>query len=86
MTNWNKLLLMLDYTLGFFDDKATSKVTKRGQTYDNKTNEHVVYLEYRVRVKNGAPTQPREAETKTEETRLLKHILLALNRSKSGGS
>jgi hypothetical protein len=86
MTNWNKLLLMLDYTLGFFDDKATSKVTKRGQTYDNKTNEHVVYLEYRVRVRNGAPTQPREVETNTEETRLLKHILLALNRSKSGAS
>jgi hypothetical protein len=86
MTNWNKLLLMLDYTLGFFDDKATSKVTKRGQTYDNKTNEHVIYLEYRVRVRNGAPTQPREADTKVKEMSLLKQLLLALNRSKSGSS
>lgn len=81
MTNWNKLLLMLDYTLGFIDNKATSKVTKRGQAYDNKTHEHVVYLEYRVRVRNDAPAQPNPDENKDEEMIMLKQLLRSIDQS-----
>ena len=49
MNNWNRLLAVLDQTLGF-GRKQNSTVKKRWQAYDNKTNEHVVWLEYRVRV------------------------------------
>ena len=54
MNNWNKLLAILDHTLGF-TNRTRSKVMKRGQGYDNKTHEHVIWLEYRVSVRNDAP-------------------------------
>jgi hypothetical protein len=54
MNNWNKLLAMLDHTLGFTHRKA-SKVKKVWEAFDNKTQEHVVWLEYRVRVRNDQP-------------------------------
>ena len=49
MNNWNKLLAMLDHTLGF-PQRKISRVMKRGQGFDNETQEHVVWLEYRARV------------------------------------
>ena len=54
MNNWNKLLALLDLTLGFAN-RTRSKVMKRGQGYDNKTHEHVIWLEYRVSVRNDVP-------------------------------
>lgn len=45
MNNWNKRLKILDHALGF-PNRQTSKVMKRGQGFDNKTQEHVVWLEY----------------------------------------
>ena len=57
MNNWNKLLAMLDHTLGF-PQRKSSRVMKRGQGFDNETQEHVVWLEYRARVVSDKPPEP----------------------------
>jgi hypothetical protein len=54
---WNKILTLLDVQFGFQSTKASSKVKKLWQGYDNQTNEHVIWLEYRVRVCHNQPTQ-----------------------------
>ena len=54
---WNKILALLDVQLGFQSTKTTSKVKKLCQGYDNQTNEHVIWLEYRVRVRTSKETQ-----------------------------
>jgi hypothetical protein len=52
-----QLLHQLDRTFGFKPQKSSS-VTKTGQRFDEKANEHVITLEYRVRAE--APgTSPR---------------------------
>jgi len=51
MTNWNRLLVMLDQLFGF-PNRQRSKVKKLRQAYDNQTDEHVIWLEYRVRLAN----------------------------------
>jgi hypothetical protein len=52
MNAWNELLAAMDAALGFPNER-NSKVKKLKQGYDNKTNEHVIWLEYRVRVNPG---------------------------------
>ncbi len=54
---WNKILTLLDAQFGYQSTKASSKVKKLWQGYDNQTNEHVIWLEYRVRVRNNQPSQ-----------------------------
>jgi hypothetical protein len=63
MTMWNKILALLDVQLGFQSNKVSSNVKKLWQGYDNQTNEHVIWLEYRVRVRNDKSTQ---SDTKTD--------------------
>ena len=52
MNPWNQLLTAIDGALGF-PNRLNSSVKKLKQGYDNKTNEHVIWLEYRVRVNPG---------------------------------
>ena len=40
MNTWNRLLALLDTTLGF-PNKIRSTVKKRGQAFDQRTGEHV---------------------------------------------
>ena len=47
MTKWDSLLEQLDQVFGF-PDRKKSTVKKRRQVFDEKTNEHVFILEYRV--------------------------------------
>jgi hypothetical protein len=54
---WNKILALLDAQFGFQSNKASSKVKKLWQGFDNQTNEHVIWLEYRVRVRSDKSTQ-----------------------------
>ncbi len=82
MTNWNKLLLVLDQTLGLMNNKSTSKVMKRGQAYDNDTHEHVIWLEYRVKVRNDVP-EPTLEHYGIRETGILKQLLNAIDRRKT---
>jgi hypothetical protein len=48
MNKWNRLLATLDHVYGF-NDKKKSTIRKVSQTFDERTNEHVIVLEYRVR-------------------------------------
>ena len=48
MNKWNRLLIALDHTFGF-NDKKKSTFRKVSQTFDERTNEHVFVIEYRVR-------------------------------------
>ncbi len=41
--------MLLEQTLGFGHKKQSTE-KKLGQAYDNRTNKHVIWLEYRVRV------------------------------------
>ena len=49
MNAWNRLLVSLDHTMGF-PNQLSSTVRKRRQGFDEKTGEHVFWLEYRVKV------------------------------------
>ena len=48
MNKWNRLLASLDDVLGF-KNKIRSTFRKHSQGFDEKTNEHVILIEYRVR-------------------------------------
>ena len=48
MNKWNRLLNSLDLMFGF-TDKKKSTFRKVGQDYDEKNNEHVILIEYRVK-------------------------------------
>lgn len=48
MNKWNRLLAVLDQVYGYVDKKR-SEYRKVSQHYDERTNEHVVVIEYRVR-------------------------------------
>lgn len=57
MTNWKKLLTVLDHEIGL-PNKVSSNVKVIEQGFDNRTQEHVVWLEYRCRVRNVAVPKP----------------------------
>ena len=73
---WNKILALLDAQFGFQSTKDSSKVKKLWQGYDNQTNEHVIWLEYRVRVRNNQPS----SDTKTDP-KVLRQATVAKERS-----
>ena len=47
MNKWNRLLKCLDAAYGF-ENQVKSSFKKLRQGFDEKSNEHVIYLEYRV--------------------------------------
>ncbi len=51
MNNWNKLLAVLDDLFGH-GDKQRSRISQKWQGFDNRTGEHVVRIEYRVKLAN----------------------------------
>jgi hypothetical protein len=58
MNDWNRLLVQLDKTIGF-PQKIHSSVKKRWQGYDQWKNEHVIWLEYRIKVHPGTQPPPK---------------------------
>ena len=58
MNDWNRLLVQLDKTIGF-PQKIRSSVKKRWQGYDQWKNEHVIWLEYRIKVHPGTQPPPK---------------------------
>lgn len=62
MDGWNRLLALLDQTLGF-PNRIRSTVKKRWQSFDQRTGEHVFVLEYRIKVKPGIypPEKPAQS-------------------------
>jgi hypothetical protein len=59
MNKWNRLLASLDRVFGM-TNKERSTFKKLSQEFDEKTNEHVIVIEYRVRVKGTVKSTPRE--------------------------
>ena len=47
MTKWDRSLAQLDQVFGFSDRKKSS-LRKLRQVFDEKTNEHVFVIEYRM--------------------------------------
>ncbi len=77
MTNWNQLLQILDKTIGF-PNKTTSTVKKIKEGYDNQRNEHVVWLEYRIKTSNDGPLDLRKPVTKNRDMAFLRQLATAM--------
>ena len=67
MTKWDRLLAQFDQVFGFTDRKKSS-VKKRRQGFDEKTNEHVFIIEYRV-IK-GEHSDPKKRKDASIERRV----------------
>ena len=59
MNKSNQLLALLDRLFGF-PNKIRSTFRKHSQNFDEKTNEHVILIEYRVSVKGTMKSAPRK--------------------------
>ena len=57
MNKWNRLLASLDRVFGM-NNKERSTFKKLSQEFDENTNEHVILIEYRVRVKGTMKSTP----------------------------
>ncbi len=65
MNRWNKLLAALDDVFGFAN-KKNSSVKKRRQYFDEKSNEHVFLIEYRVMRGESVDEKKRKAKRKRD--------------------
>ena len=65
MNKWNRLLATLDAVFGM-NNKERSTFKKLSQEFDEKTNEHVIVIEYRVRVKRTVKSTPRKNSGRRE--------------------
>ena len=76
MTNWNQLLADLDKTVGF-PNKQSSRVKKLKQGFDAKTGEHVIWLEYRIKVNEGeaGKEQPQVKPQQVYKKKLIQDLL-----------
>ena len=70
---------MLDEVFGF-KNKIRSKFRKIRQDFDEKTNEHVILIEYRVSVKGTMKSAPRRKQQSNQMAMIQQ--LLAQNQSK----
>ena len=61
MNKSNQLLVLLDRVFGF-PNKIRSTFRKHSQSFDEKTNEHVILIEYRVSVKGTMKSKPRQKQ------------------------
>ena len=77
MNKETRLSAVLDAVFGI-ENKLGSQFRKVGQDFDEKTNEHVFYIEYRVRGKGELKTTPilgkRKPKKKLKEQELLRQI------------
>ena len=79
MNKSNQLLVMLDRVFGF-PNKIRSTFRKISQDFDEKTNEHVILIEYRVSVKGTMKSAPRKKQQPNQMAMIQQ--LLAQNQSK----
>ena len=77
MNKHTRLLAVLDDVFGM-ENKIKSQFRKVGQDFDEKTNEHIFLIEYRVRGKGELRTTPRlgkrKPKKKLREQELLRQI------------
>ena len=75
MNKWNRLLASLDRVFGM-SNKERSTFKKISQNFDEKTNEHVILIEYRVRVKGTLKSTPRK-QTGNQQMAFLRQLVAA---------
>ena len=75
MNKWNRLLASLDRVFGM-NNKERSTFKKLSQNFDEKTNEHVIVIEYRVRVKGTLKSTPRK-QTGNQQMAFLRQLVAA---------
>jgi len=73
MNKSNQLLVLLDRVFGF-PNKIKSTFRKYSQNFDEKTNEHVILIEYRVSVKGTMKSKPRRKQ-QTNQMALIQQLL-----------
>ena len=75
MNKWNRLLASLDRVFGM-NNKERSTFKKLSQNFDEKTNEHVIVIEYRVRVKGTLKSTPRK-QSGSQQMAFLRQLVAA---------
>ena len=75
MNKWNRLLASLDRVFGM-TNKERSTFKKLSQEFDEKTNEHVILIEYRVRVKGTLKSTPRK-QSGSQQMAFLRQLVAA---------
>jgi hypothetical protein len=73
MKMWNKLLAVLDQVYGF-PNMASSTLKKLEQGYDNETEEHVIRLEYRIKIGDALPPKPNSRMFEDKRTRRIAYL------------
>jgi hypothetical protein len=73
MKMWNKLLAVLDQVYGF-PNMASSTLKKLEQGYDNETEEHVIRLEYRIKIGDALPSKPNSRVLEGKRTRRIAYL------------
>ena len=81
MNKSNQLLALLDRVFGF-PNKIRSTFRKLRQDFDEKTNEHVILIEYRVSVKGTMKSAPRRKQ-QPNEMAMIQQLLAQQNQSKT---
>ena len=71
MNKWNRLLAALDAVYGF-ENQAKSSMKKIKQGFDEKANEHVVVIEYRVMRGDNIKLTRKQRKEQGEERRASK--------------
>lgn len=85
MNNWNRVLAALNATFGI-PGKAASKVKKLRQGFDNKTQEHVIWIEYRIRSSDAPAPRTDRQPAKTGGPRRQSLLRELLSRPDDPGS
>ena len=75
MNKLNRLLASLDRVFGM-NNKERSMFKKLSQNFDEKTNEHVILIEYRVRVKGTLKSTPRK-QSGSQQMAFLRQLVAA---------
>ena len=73
MNKWNRLLESLDVMYGF-QDKLKSTFRKTQHTFDERTNEYVVTIEYRVRRGNDSAKVTKGNKLKFSPHQIAYHV------------
>ena len=81
MNKSNQLLALLDRVFGF-PNKIRSTFRKLSQNFDEKTNEHVILIEYRVSVKGTMKSAPRRKQ-QPNQMAMIQQLLAQQNQSKT---
>ena len=81
MNKSNQLLVMLDRMFGL-PNKIRSTFRKLRQDFDEKTNEHVILIEYRVSVKGTMKSKPRQKQGPNQMA-MIQQLLAQQNQSKT---